>query len=297
MSNFKMLAGFTMVVAVLITLSGTAMAAPSIAYTNIIVTTTPPASITGTVQSITLQTDINNVVSVVVTLTDPSMSLQTVTLSLDEAIKLGLVTLDAAQVPSENSLMIGQSITVDPLVPSAETAENQVGAMIAAFFGLDYAVVDGFHQEGAGYGVISQACWMSYELQSDASLCADIIAAKKSGDYSMLTLPDGTTASNWGQFKQIFSGHKNPMQNLGAIMSGRADPLETPAPTPTDVPTPDPSAVPATFEQPGGSANGNNGNGVSAGGNSNHGNGNGNSSHSNRNSAGGSKGNPKGPKK
>ena len=48
-----------------------------------------------------------------------------------------------------------------------------------------------------------------------------ILAAKKSGDYSAFTLPDGSTPTNWGQFKKAAMGKDK--KNLGIIVSGHAD--------------------------------------------------------------------------
>lgn len=281
MLKAKMIAGLALVTIVLIFVFSTALAAPNAETFSAAVTTTPAAPIVGTVQTITLSTDVNNNTTVQVTLLDQNNVTQTVTLSVTEAVTLGLVTLDANNIPSENTAMIGQSVTIQPPAPTptpTETAQNPVGAVIASFFGLKYSVVDGFHQEGTGYGVIAQACWMSYELNGDASACGAIIEAKKSGDYSGITLPDGTTPTNWGQFKKAVSEHKGPGQTLGAIVSGHAAPIvtSTPEASPSPEPSAEPSVGPSTFTQsiPG---NGNPGQGNGNGnGNNNNGNGNGN---------------------
>ena len=298
MLKIKMIAGLVLVTVVLIAMSSTALAAPNAGTFSAVVTATPPAPIVGTVQTITIKTDANNVTTVEVTLLDQNNVIQTVTLSLADAVTLGLVTLDANNVPSVNNAMIGQSVTVQPPAPTdTETAQNPVGAVIASFFGLDYSVVDGFHQDGTGYGVIAQACWMSYELNGDASACADILEAKKSGDYSTVLLPDGTfsTATNWGQFKKETSGHKSPGQTLGAIVSGHAKPIVTL--TPEASPSPEPSAAPSTNTNPSlgndNSGNGNPGQGNgNCNGNNNNGNGNGNGKNHDK-----GKNNDKGPKK
>jgi len=97
-------------------------------------------------------------------------------------------------------------------------AGSPVSTALANHFGVDEQVIAGYLADGFGYGVIAQACWMSYRLAGDASLCGQILSARASGDYSGLTLPDGTTAANWGQFKKAVGKDKG--QNLGAIMSG-----------------------------------------------------------------------------
>ena len=116
--------------------------------------------------------------------------------------------------------------------PTEEPTEEEsptvhpVASALAEFFaetlGLDYNAVIGYHEEGMGFGVIAQACWISFALEGDATVLGDILAAKKSGDFSSITLPDGETAKNWGQFKKAALGNEKAKKNLGAIMSGRA---------------------------------------------------------------------------
>jgi len=77
---------------------------------------------------------------------------------------------------------------------------------------------------------------MAYLLGGDAATLDEILAAKASGDFSAIVLPDGSTAANWGQLRKAVL--TDPKQNVGQIISGKAEPL--PAPTevaPTDVPT------------------------------------------------------------
>ena len=69
---------------------------------------------------------------------------------------------------------------------------------------------------------------MSKNLNEDASLAGLILDAKKSGDYSEFILPDGSTPTNWGQFKKALSEKKN---NLGVIVSGHADPDDSANPS------------------------------------------------------------------
>jgi len=69
--------------------------------------------------------------------------------------------------------------------------------------------------------VIAQALWMTDKLEGDSEVFLAIIDAKKSGDYSSITMPDGSTPSNWGQFrKALLQGDRKA--NLGQIMSGHA---------------------------------------------------------------------------
>ena len=185
--------------------------------------TTP---ITGTIQSITTETDASGVTTILVTLLDDLGATQTVRLSVDTALVLGLVTVD----PVSNEVVldetqVGQTVEIDPttVIPD-ETAEetlHPIAVLLAAFFGEDGSVVNGYHEEGFGFGVIAQALWMSKNINDDASLAGDILQAKRDGDYSAF-FPEGTenVPTNWGQFKKSVSEKKN---NIGVIVSGHAE--------------------------------------------------------------------------
>ena len=155
---------------------------------------------------------------------DSSGATQTVDLSVDTAVSLGLVTLDTTTgLPVVNSAEIGQSISIDPsqIIPTGEQPQNPVAGALAMFFGIDNATINGYHSDGFGYGLIAQALWMSKILNGDATLAGNILAAKNSGDYSAFTFTDGTTPTNWGQFrKEVFTGKAK--DNLGAVMSGNS---------------------------------------------------------------------------
>jgi hypothetical protein len=122
--------------------------------------------------------------------------------------------------------------TAEPIEEPPEeepTTEHPVASALAKYFadtlGLDYDAVMGYHEEdGMGFGVIAQACWISFLANNDDGLLDQIIKAKKGEiEFSSITLPDGTTAKNWGQFKKAALGSKKAKKNLGAIMSGRAN--------------------------------------------------------------------------
>jgi hypothetical protein len=218
MYKTKILSVALLTLALLFAQVGAAAAAPSAQDT------TP---ITGTIQSITLETDAQGVTTVLVTLADDTGATQTVRLSVETALALGLVTLDpVTSQPVVNESQVGQTIEIDPatVIPDEEEEEatNPVAALLAAFFGEDASVVDAYHDDGFGFGVIAQAMWMSQNLNGDASLTEMILEAKETGDYSAFVLPDGSTPSNWGQFKKAVLEKKN---NLGVIVSGQADPL------------------------------------------------------------------------
>lgn len=194
-----------------------------------------PTPLTGTVNSITLQTNATTgVTSVLVTYTDALGATQSVNLNVDTAVALGLVKLDPITgKPAVNDPAIGQPVTIDPttVIPDATTTEKQhpVGSKLSDFFkelmGVDYDTIMAVHNDGAGFGVIAQALWMTKKLGGDATTFQAIIDAKKSGDYSGIMLANGSTstATNWGQFKKEV-GDKG---NLGSVMSGKANDSQT----------------------------------------------------------------------
>jgi hypothetical protein len=217
MSKTKLLAGVLLVFMLLTAQVGIAAAAP------LAQDTTP---ITGTIQSITAETDANGVTTVLVTLTDDLGATQIVRLSVETSVALGLVTLDpTTNEPVVDESQVGQTVEIDPttVIPDEtpeEEATHPIAALLAAFFGEDASIVNGYHEDGFGFGVIAQALWMSQNLNGDASDAGLILDAKQSGDYSDFELSDGSTPSNWGQFKKALLDKKN---NLGVIVSGQAD--------------------------------------------------------------------------
>src|SRR5215216_1130875 len=215
MSNTKYLASFLLVLAVLFAQVGNVAAAPQTQET-------PP--ITGTIQSITTETDSNGVTTVVVTVVDDQGAIETVRLSVDTAVTLGLVTVDATtQVVVVDETQVGQTVEIDPttVIPEEEKPVHPIAAILASFFGLEPSVVNGYHEEGYGFGVIAQALWIAQGLDGDASTAGLILEAKQTGDYSAFVLPDGSTPTNWGQFKKAALGKEK--KNLGIIVSGHAE--------------------------------------------------------------------------
>ena len=221
MYKTKLLASILVAVAVLFAQVGMVAAAPTAQDT------TP---ITGTIESITTETDTNGVTTVLVAIVDDLGATQTVRLSVDTAAGLGLVTVD----PVSNEVVIvtgqvGQAVDIDPAVviidEPAEESLHPIAVLLAAFFGEEGSVVNGYHEDGFGFGVIAQALWMSRNINDDASLAGDILQAKKDGDYSAF-FPEGTenVPTNWGQFKKAVAEKKN---NLGVIVSGQADSEDT----------------------------------------------------------------------
>jgi hypothetical protein len=215
MSSTKYLASILLVLAVLFMQVGNVAAAPQVQET------TP---ITGTVQSITTETDASGVTTVVVTLLDDQGATQTVRLSVETAVTLGLVTLDpTTKEPIVDQTKVGQTVEIDPttVIPEEEEAVHPIAALLASFFGVEASVVNGYHEDGFGFGVIAQAMWIAKGLNGDASTAGLVLEAKESGDYSAFVLPDGSTPTNWGQFKKAALGKDK--KNLGIIVSGHAE--------------------------------------------------------------------------
>jgi hypothetical protein len=229
MLNTKLLASILIVLAVLSGQVGHVAAAPQVQET------TP---ITGTVQSVTTETDASGVTTVLVTLLDDQGATQTLRLSVEAAVTLGLVTLDpTTQEPVVDETQVGQTVEIDPttVIPeeTSEESVHPIAWLLGEFFGVDPAVVDGYHEDGFGFGVIAQAFWISRNLTGtedapgDASLAEEILIAKQNKDFEAFFeahpeyVLDGDIPSNWGQFKKALSDKKN---NLGVIVSGQEDP-------------------------------------------------------------------------
>lgn len=127
---------------------------------------------------------------------------------------------------------------------------------------MDYETIITYHDDGFGFGVIAQALWLTNNLEGDTETFEALLQAKQSGDYSTITLADGSTPDNWGDVvKSLKKG-----DNLGSVMSGKGQTSEeasTEATTET------------TTNGRGNGNSGNNGNGNGNGGNNGNGNGNG----------------------
>lgn len=194
--------------------------------------TTP---ITGTIESITVETNAEtDVTTVVVTLNNETDGTQTIRLSIEDATALGLVTDDGTG-PVENGDQIGEIVEIDPaiVIPDETTTtpteepHHPVGSGLSGFFsdllGVDYETIMNYHDDGAGFGVIAQALWMTNALEGDSETFAAIMDAKQNKDFSGIELPDGSTPQNWGQFrKAVMSDQEKAKANLGYIMSGHA---------------------------------------------------------------------------
>lgn len=223
----KALAAFLLVMAILFAQVGTVFAAPPLQETT---------SITGIIDNISVETDANNEPVVVVTLTVEGVP-QTVNLSVEQATELGLLQLDPVtnepvldpetNLPLPDETVYGQEITIEPTEeePTEETV-HPIATILASAFGVDAAIVNGYHEDGFGFGVIAQALWIAQGLEEnnpdiDAGM---ILQAKRDKDFSAFVLPDGSTPTNWGQFKNAATGKDK--KNLGIIVSGHVDPLD-----------------------------------------------------------------------
>jgi hypothetical protein len=189
--------------------------------------------ITGIVESIALDTDpTTGTTTVLVSVVDDMGETFTIRLSLADAAALGLLLEDRTANPDA----VGNPISIDPsnvipnepVEPPVEEKQHPVGSALSDFFsellGVDYETIMDYHDEGVGFGVIAQALWMTKALEGDSETFAAILDAKQNHDYSAITLPDGSTPTNWGQFrKAVMADRKKSKENLGAIMSGHAD--------------------------------------------------------------------------
>jgi hypothetical protein len=204
-----------------------AIAQASVAFAQ---DTTP---ITGTVQGIVIETDsTTGETTVLVTLLDNMGTTQTVRLSAEIAASLGLVTTDpAAGETTVNDGAISTAVEIDPATVITdevgdEEGQHPAGSALSDFFsdllGVDYDTIMGYHEDGIGFGVIAQALWMTNRLEGDTETFQMILDAKQSKDYNAITLPDGSTPQNWGQFKKAVMGAEKK-DNLGAVMSGHAE--------------------------------------------------------------------------
>jgi hypothetical protein len=194
--------------------------------------TTPP--LTGTVQSITLETDsTTGETSVVVALVDDLGEVQTVRISLETAVAMNLVAPDPTVVTYVVvDAAVGTTVSFEPTeilekITEVDETPHPVASALSDFFsnllGVDYDTIMTNHEEGVGFGVIAQALWMTKTLEGDSDMFQAILDAKTSGDYSTVILPDGSTPSNWGQFrKAVFSNKESAKNNLGSIKSGHA---------------------------------------------------------------------------
>jgi hypothetical protein len=224
MFKTKFLATILIVLTVLFGQVGGVLAAPATQDV------TPP-----TIQSVTTET-VAGVTTVIVTVVDGTGATQTYPLSLEAAAALGLVSVDSTtNVVTVDETKFGQVVTVENgtitgVVANEQPDEepfNPVAGLIASFFGVDNATINGYHEDGFGFGLIAQALWMSKNLTEDGAgdpeIAGCILDAKQNGTYSeCFNFGDEDVPTNWGQFKKQVLDNKEK-HNLGVIVSGHAD--------------------------------------------------------------------------
>ena len=228
--------------------------------------------ISGTVTALVCETDATTgITTFLVTVEGADGTSQTVRIDQLTAYELGLISLDESGNPdcSEEALAeaIGLEVEIDPalVIPDEQEPQHPVGGALATFFAdiTDYETIMAAHEEGVGFGVIAQALWMTKKLEGDSEVFLAILEAKETKDFSAFVFADGTSPTNWGQFKKVvMNGEKG---NLGIVMSGR-----------------DEENGNGNGNGNGNNGNGNNGNG-NGNGNGNNGNGNGNGNGNNGN--------------
>jgi hypothetical protein len=219
MSKWKLLLSLILGLAVVFNQSGIVNAAPPFQDGTFIA---------GTIQNIVAQTDADTGdQTVVVTLLVNGES-QSLRLSVETAI--GLFLIDENLVVDDSMIDTDVEIDLSTVIPDetpVEEKQHPVGAKIAEFFSglidVDYEMIMSSHSDGLGFGVITQALWMTQKLGGDDTLFQDILDAKlNNDDYSMITLPDGTFPQNWGQFKKaVLKGEDE--NSLGDVMSDKEE--------------------------------------------------------------------------
>lgn len=226
MFKTKLLAGTLLIIAVLFAQVGNVAAAPQLQDGT---TTT----ITGTITSIETQVDENGETLVVVTVENEEGT-QIITLTAQEAADNELFDLDTQTLLAAEDDEVELVVDPNDVVPGEEPTEQEdvhpIAWILAQFFEEEPSVVDGYHNEGFGFGVIAQAMWMSRNITGteeetgDASLAWDILQAKQEKDFQTFFDEheeyfqdlEGDVPTNWGQFKKSLLEKKN---NLGVIVS------------------------------------------------------------------------------
>ncbi len=217
MKNSKIILAFILAFSILISQIGVVYAAPANDFTLL----------TGKVTEIKVETDINTAVTtVLVTILDKNSVSQKYRISVEAAEKLGLLTTDDNGTPLIKADVLGSTIRINPKTVILDEQENRhlIGDALATFFAeiTDYETVMKAHEEGAGFGVIAQALWLTQKLQGNSDEFLAILDAKETGKFDAFAIvnEDGTTTipTNWEQFKNaVLAGDKKG--NLGVVIS------------------------------------------------------------------------------
>ena len=215
MKKFKFLMVPLIVLALLVVQTGGVFAAPEL----------QEGFITGAVTAITCEIDPDTLASTFyITVEVADGVFETVHVDQATAEALGVVT--ANTVCNSDGTVTGADlsiiVSIDPatIIPTEEEPQHPVGAALALFFSdaTDYDTIMSAHDDGTGFGLIAQALWLTIKMEGDSETFLAIIEAKKTKDFSAFVLDDGSTPTNWGQFKKAaLNGDKK--NNLGVVMS------------------------------------------------------------------------------
>lgn len=216
MNKIKWLFTLFLGIALLAAQAGPALAAPA----------QQDGFITGTVTEAACETDDTGVTTVLLTVQLADETTQTVRISQETAVTLGILAPDTPCSEEALAGAIGMEVSIDPSLVIPEDDEEEQGWKHPVAYALslffkdvtDYETIMAAHEDGTGFGVITQALWMTTQMEGDSEVFLAILQAKETGDYSAFTLEDGTVPQNWGQFKKAL---KEKKANLGAIMSNR----------------------------------------------------------------------------
>lgn len=233
MKTSKIIFSLLLGIALLVVQAGTVFAAPAL----------QEGAVAGTVTALECGTDSEGNTIILVTVEDAEGTSQQAGISVELAVSLGLVNLDEGGMPDcdpeeftaildgapeeglEVEIPSGDIIPVDV---GEEEMKHPVGYALSLFFEeiADYEAIMEAHENGAGFGVIAQALWMTSQMESEIDF-ADVLLAKETGDYSNFVLEDGSTPQNWGQLKKAFL-NKAEKNNLGSVMSDKDNDEDTP---------------------------------------------------------------------
>ena len=197
------------------------------------------ALIAGTPVAVTKKVDLSTgIITFVVTVEDELGGNQTVRISDEIAWDLGLIDYDVDGNPFIlDSLPSYIEIGPTAIIPDAEEPQHPVASALVTFFsdidGLNYETIVQAHDDGSGFGVIAQALWLTRKLageQADTQLFLDILQAKKDGDFSGFTFADGSSPTNWGQFRKAVMGE----DKKGSLGIARSEEIKEDKSTPNN---------------------------------------------------------------
>lgn len=138
-------------------------------------------------------------------------------------VALNYATLDPTITPT---VTIAPTVTITPTVtpvPTVTLTHTQpVAAAIALYFTVAYTQVLALHDAGLGYGEIVRV-FMTARALSGTLTFEQVLVLWESG-------------LGWGQIKQQYGVYPGG-NGLGAIMSGRAEPVSGPMPGPNPTPS------------------------------------------------------------